>query len=237
MTFENASQLNNELLEKQEENEQQEKELKLEEIRQKVEGWADALGKGIDDNIKETVTMFTANELPTSDSCEGHVGHGLPTPYIEISASDKPETRFVGEEAVFEKVAKKYGVPVEDVERARTDEAYWEAMKECSQNGETEEYKKWEKKNAKLTARAEKLLEEFYKNRKVDSDIKLEIDKFVGGSRIHSGGESYENYQEDAWSEKKFTEEEKEKITKKIEEYRTEMNEFTKFLKNKYFSE
>jgi hypothetical protein len=50
-----------------------EKEVKLDEIRDRVEKIADGLGLGIDDGIKESVVAVMANEFPTSGSCKGHL--------------------------------------------------------------------------------------------------------------------------------------------------------------------
>lgn len=62
-----------------------EKQRRLIEIREKVEKITDKLGKGIDDGIKESVTVLLANEFPTSQSCEGHIGEkGASYPWVEI---------------------------------------------------------------------------------------------------------------------------------------------------------
>ncbi len=218
--------------ENQEKAKNKEKDLKLEEIRQEVENIGDRLGKPIDEGIKETVVMFKANELPTSDSCEGHIERGLPVPYVEVSAPNEPEERFVGQNEAFEKVAKKYNLTIEEVKTSKIDEAYWEAMKECSQNKETEEYKKWNEENEKLLVKGRGFLEEFYKDRKVEPNVKLQIEEGVGNFRIHNGGEDYQPVIEE---EREFSEEEKKARAEKIEKYRAEMREFTKFLKEKYF--
>src|SRR3990167_2361822 len=107
-------------------------------------------------------------------------------------------------------------------------------MKECSQNEETEEYKKWNKENEKLLAKGHNLLEEFYKERKVEPDVKLQIEEGVGNFRIHNGGEDYQPVIEE---EREFTEEEKKIRAEKVGKYRAEMQEFTKFLRNRYFEE
>jgi len=192
--------------ENREKMENQEKNLKLEGIRQEVENIGDRLGKPIDEGIKETVVMFKANELPTSDSCEGHIERGLPVPYVEVSAPNEPEERFIGQNEAFEKVAKKYNITVEEAKTSKIDEAYWEAMKECSQNEETEEYKKWNEENKKLLAKGRNLLDEFYKDRQVEPNVKLEIEEGVGNFRIHNGGEDYQPVIEE---EREFSEEEK----------------------------
>ena len=211
----------------------QEKNLKLEKIRHDVESISDRLGKPIEEGIKETVVMFKANELPTSDSCEGHIERGLPVPYVEVSPSNEPEERFVGQNEAFEKVAKKYNITPEEAKTSKIDEAYWEAMKECSQNEETEEYQKWNKENEKLLANSHNLLEEFYKERQVEPDEKLEIDEGVGNFRIHNGGEDYQPIIENG---REFSEEEKKARAEKLEKYRPEMKKFTTFLKEKYFN-
>ncbi len=115
---------------------------------------------------------------------------------------------------------------------AKIDEAYWEAMKECSKNEETEEYKKWDEENQKLMQRASELLKAFYKDREVEENIKLQIDEQVAGFRIHNGGEDYQPIIEEV---KEFSEEEKKEQVEKLKKYRTEMDEFTKFLIDKYF--
>ncbi len=213
--------------------ENQEKNLKLEEIRQKVENIYDRLGHPIDEGIKESVVMFEANELPTSASCEGHIERGLPVPWVDVSAPNEPEEKFVDQNEVFEKVAKKYNITLEEVKTSKIDEAYWEAMKECSQNEETKEYQKWEKENERLLAKGRNLLDEFYKERKVESDIKLEVEEGAGYFRIHNGGKDYKPVIEE---EREFTEEEKKARAEKLEKYRLEMKEFTNFLKEKYFT-
>lgn len=216
----------------QEKTENQEKNLKLEEIKHEVENIGDRLGRPIDEGIRETVVMFKANELPTSDSCEGHVDRGLPVPYVEVSAPNEPQKRFIGQNEAFEKAAKKYNITLEEAKTSKIDEAYWEAMKECSQNEETEEYKKWNKENEKLLVKGRDLLEEFYKNRKVEPNVKLQIEEGVGNFRIHNGGEDYQPIIE---TKQEFSEEEKKMRAEKLEKYRPEMKEFTEFLKEKYF--
>lgn len=49
------------------------KEEKLKEIRKKLEKVTDTVGHPIEQGIKETVVMFNAFELPTTQSCEGHI--------------------------------------------------------------------------------------------------------------------------------------------------------------------
>ncbi len=206
--------------------------LELEKIREEVKNIADRTGKPIDKNIRETVVMFEANGLSTSSSCEGHIEKGLVVPYMEVSTPNEPEERFINQNKIFEKVAKKYNITPEQVKTSKINEAYWEAMKECSRNEETEEYKNWKEKNKKLMQKAAKLLEEFYKERQVELNIKLQIDETADSFRIHNGGEDYNPIIE---TEQKFSEKEKKIRSEKLKKYRAEMEVFTKFLKDRYF--
>lgn len=211
----------------------QEKENRLQKIRAEVDKIVDAEGMPIDSNIKETVVGLMALEFPTSASCEGHLEpeHGLGAPWVEISAPNEPEERFVGEKEIYQKIAEKYGISLEDVKRARHYQAYEEAVRETSKNEETPEYKKWRQENKKLMDKVESLLTEFYKNRKVAPNIRLEIEEFGEGGyfRIHNGGEDYKS------ESKKLTQEELEAKKERLKQYQKEMQEFAEFLKKKYF--
>lgn len=211
----------------------QEKENRLNKIREEVDKIVDAVGMPIDPNIKETVVALMALEFPTTASCEGHLepGSGLGAPWVEIAAPNEPEERFVGEKEIYQKIAEKYGIPVDDVKRAKHFEAYTEAIKMASQNDETPEYKKWRQENQKLMNKVEDLLAEFYRNREVAPNIRLEIEKFEEGDffRIHNGGEDYKTTTE------KITEEQIKIKEERLKQYQKEMQEFAEFLKKKYF--
>lgn len=62
-----------------------EKQTKWNEALSSVEKITDKLGKKIDSGIKETVTAFLINGFNTDGSCEGHLDHGRPYPWIDIS--------------------------------------------------------------------------------------------------------------------------------------------------------
>lgn len=202
-----------------------------ENIRGQIEEWRDALGKPIDEKIKDSIIAFNALEIPTGASCEGHLDSGYPVPWIDVEAPGKPRERFVGEKEFFQKIADKYGISLEEVVRGDNEKAWVEAMNgPYYENDETPEYKKWRGKMTELELRAGNLLEEFYKNRQVSEDLKLEIDKGGAGVfRIHNGGKDYEpSY--------RMSEEQKKGLDERLKHYRVEMEEFTKFLKEKYFS-
>ncbi len=199
--------------------------------REEIDKMGDRLGFGIDEGIKETVVAFKVNGLPTSSSCEGHVDRGLPIPWVEIQAPNEPDERFIGQNESFKKMAKKYNITVEQVKHAKNNDAYWEAINECAKNGETEKYKKWEEENKRLQAKARKLLNEFYKDRKVKSDIKLKIDKGVSAFRIHNGEKDYDDLSEHP---EEVSDARKQERAKKLLIYRKEMSDFTEFLKMKF---
>ena len=202
----------------------------LDKLRKKVDKITDALGMPVDEGIKEAVIMFNAVGLYTSASCEGHLDHGLPAPWIDVEAPNEPKERYVGEKEIFRKVARKYNLKVEELRRGYNIEALEEAGREIVKNEETKEYKIWRKENQKLLKKAKKFLEEFYKNRKVEPDIKLEIEIFGNGSfRIHNGGKYYKLVND-------LSRKEKREVKKMLKKFREEMNAFTEFLKNKFFS-
>ena len=83
------------------EQEKSKKEIVWKQKQQEIDEIVDLNGKGIDEGIKETVVAFNINELPTSNSCEGHIDHGLPYPFVEVEAEglcglreDRPRERF-----------------------------------------------------------------------------------------------------------------------------------------------
>jgi hypothetical protein len=67
-----------------------------EELAKKFSRVTDRIGKPIDEGILETVVALNALDIPTSMSCEGHLDHGLPYPWIDVSTpsfvkDDTPE--------------------------------------------------------------------------------------------------------------------------------------------------
>src|SRR5579862_3856182 len=82
-----------------------EKQVAWEAKRREIDQLIDGLGLGIDEGIKETVVAFNMLGLNTSGSCEGHLDHGLTTPWVDIEAPGRPETEFIGEMDVFQRTA------------------------------------------------------------------------------------------------------------------------------------
>ena len=205
----------------------------LNKIREEVDKIVDALGKHIDEGIKETVVFLIALEIPTEGSCEGHIDYGYNGPWVDISAPNRPEERFIGEIEAYQEIADKYNISIEEVKKAlyNKESPYHQEVRdafiEVSKKGETLEYKKWKKENEKLYKKVKELLEEFYKDRKVEDDIRLIIEEYATFYRIKNAGS--EPIPEE------MSEEERKIRGEKLKRNQEEMKAFTEFLKRKFF--
>ncbi len=207
-------------------------------VKSEIENTADAEGHGIDEGIKDTVIALNAFDITTGQSCEGHLDSGMSAPWVRIEAPNEPEERFVGQNQTFEKVAKKYDMPVEEAKRMFDIDAYWEAFHECEKNGETKEYQKWREEGGKLLYIVNEILDDFYKSRQVADNVKIKLDTesvedmAEGSFEILNGSEDYRNI-----NDIELSEYEKESLGKRLAEYRKEMQAFAEFLKDKFFGE
>ena len=199
--------------------------------REEIDDIADALDLGIDAGIKETVVAFNMLGFNTSGSCEGHLDHGLSTPYIDIEAPDRPETKYVGEMEIFQRVADQYHVPLEEVRRAIPFEAWKEAYRESSRNEYTPEFQRFMEETNQAKRRLEPFIEKFYAGKDVPSDIRLHIDTSIGSLVRVWCGESETHF---AHSEDALPQQVRSMLLAKRQE---EMRAFTNFLREKYFSE
>lgn len=111
-----------------------------------------------------------------------------------------------------------YGLPFPWVEVYASEPEGWKESEEKKQE--------WIIENLKQQQKMMGFLEEFYQERKTPFDARLTFDKIgaFGGFRVQSFG---------AEMMALLTPEERKQ---KLELYRKEMNDFTKFLKDKYFS-
>lgn len=201
-------------------------------VKKEMEEAADVLGYEIEKDIMEPVVALNVFGINTNQSCAGHIDRGMSAPWISIKAPDEPEEQFSGQNESFERVAKKYEMPVEEAKRMFNEDAYWEAIRECEANDETEEYKKWKEEGKKLLCIIKKILNDFYKDRYVSDSFKIKTTTIGGSFRIFNGGDDYRGI-----GGVKLSEEEKESLSKRLEDYRKEMQDFAAFLKSKFFSE
>lgn len=215
------------------------KEKKLEGWLKKVEETGDRLGLNIDEKIKETVAFLNANEIRTSGSCQGHHDWGVSAPWVEIEADNKPEETYATEKEIYKEIARKRNLTVEQVKNPQTNEEnqawrkVWIEIDKIKNIKETEEYKKWGEENLRLYNKVKRLLDEFYKDREVESDSKIIVSSKTArhGFRIHNGGDDYKPVIKDG---KKPDNKEQEFLAEKLEKYQKEMQEFANFLKGKY---
>ena len=56
----------------------------LDEVRKEVEAMKDSKGEPVDEKIKDLVIGLRRWGIKTEFSCEGHLDHGLPYPWIDI---------------------------------------------------------------------------------------------------------------------------------------------------------
>lgn len=163
-----------------------EKEQKWTELRDNVDSIVDKLGEGVDEGIKGSVIALSANEFPTSSSCEGHLSEmGASYPWVEIYTPE-PEG--------------------------------WK--------NDTEKQKEWTEENLKQQMRMIDMFNEFYQNRETPIDARLNF-RYIGafgGFRIQSMGSEVMQL---------LSTEEKEQ---KLKEYRKEMDDFSEFLKKRFFN-
>lgn len=151
-------------------------------------------------------------------------------------------------------VEKEYGVTPEITKKwmeagTQVDKEIEKARKD-GRLQETEEYKNWKTENDAMKDKAQQLLDEFYENRKVPKDARLIIDQDGTGSWcIYNGGKDYydvtRQQNEIPDTDKKYyqkildgknSKKEQNELEGRVENYRTEFQDFSKFLKQKYFT-
>lgn len=178
---------------------QQEKEGRWQEALHTVDQLKDRLGLGVDEGIKETVAAFHVFEIHTTASHEGKLDR-YPIPYIDVESPDTER---------LEKRLKDLG-SASEVEAAEVESVQEEIRR----------------KNLEERKKIIPLLEEFYTERKVPYDIRLNIrDLARGWSRIQSQGAAFQEIEQDEEVKKQ-----------KLQQFQEEMRAFTEFLKDKYFA-
>lgn len=134
--------------EQKEKAQKSQKEIEWEKKRKEVDSWRDKLNHPVDEKIKETVVAFNLSGLPTTGSCEGHTDDGMPAPWIDVEAPEKPAERFfkkTDDEKIFQKLADEYNIPQKERE------AYLKAFRESEKKGgPTPEFKRWRQKTKSL---------------------------------------------------------------------------------------
>jgi len=196
-------------------------------IALEVEHITDKLGQGVDEQVKETLVALKANEFGTTASCEGHLDRGLPYPWVDVeSILAENDANLVSR---YSDLKNKYRL---------------ERKGKLEMNPqEKEEYgnmtKRQIEENQKTYEKFSLLIDEFYETSKnTDESSKLIINKGPWNqSRLQTAEgrgigkenrEKHENYLSKLSAEEKAG---------KLEAYQHEMKRFTKFLKEKFFSQ
>jgi hypothetical protein len=75
------------------------KQIKWDLLVKKYSQVGDALGKGIDSGILETVVALNALGINTRQSCEGHMKYGVASPWVDVENSDQKKIKLGLDEA------------------------------------------------------------------------------------------------------------------------------------------
>lgn len=203
------------------------------EKRAEIDQVADAEGKGIEPKIKEAIVGLNVMGYETTQSCEGHSGPDqFSLPWIRVAAPNEPAYRFAGQEDAFQRAATKFNTTLEAIRRADNADGYWEAMREASENGESPEHISWREQNGELIRKLQNLLDEFYQGRNVDSEVRLYIVVNPEGDfELRQGAKEYQALPED------LTDKDKQGISEKLTACQTEIDAFTKFLRQKFLGQ
>lgn len=199
------------------------KEKYWDQIKSEVDRICDRLGKKIDPEIKESVIALQALNFKTSASCQGHLNHGLAAPWIDIGES-KPkrslEKRSIKEQTLLQikRLLRKLSPLLDKFHKGLAIDLFLPRKNK-------KQIKVMTEKNLKGQMRLMELLDEFYKDREISSDIRLILRPRGGYGKawLTSRGARFQEIR----SQKEREE--------KLKQYQQEMNAFTNFLKKKYF--
>jgi hypothetical protein len=171
----------------------------------------DALGRGIDSGIFETVVILQLLGFTTEQSCEGHMDHGKCAPWVTLISPTHE---------IYDEAAQLYQQGDVSHAKASKEEAY--ALYQQAQQMKN-------RADALHAQEIQKLLtylHSFYRDRHVAYDCRLILYSDIPGtSTLESQGASFQ-------IALPLTQQEQ-----KLLEYRQEMRAFTIFLKNAFFEE
>jgi hypothetical protein len=189
-------------------------------ITKEIEFIVDKLGEPIDNGIKESVIALNAHNFGTMASCEGHLDHGFPYPWVDIGSQIAAENNKV--KSRFNKLWKKY-----------LKEKRGEEQMLSTEKTELQELIDLETAaNTNDLNRLTELLNEFYElngNENVGLELRIRMWNQVRlqPTRVPTG--PVKSVKEEL---AKISNEE---IERNLNEYREEMNRFTKFLRDRFF--
>ncbi len=198
-------------------------------MEKEVHSWGDALGMGIDPQIKKTVIVLNLLGFKTTQSCEGHIDRALPYPWVRITTETPEIEKLIKERNDLWAIAHKKET---EIAKKHPGLSLGEALRKEPTPELDEIYKKYHRLNADvekaLKARIkplQTLLKEFYTQRRADPEVMLTINANILDLFELSSPDGI-------WQ---ITRSDQEKL-KKLQAYQGEMNAFADFLSNYYFN-
>ncbi len=188
-----------------------------------VDNWTDRMNLKVDKNIKDTVIVLNLLNIPTVQSCEGHLKWGLPYPWIEIE-TDTPQ--------VLELIQQAQGIEsqIEEEERLLKEQFPLLNWNKILMNKEAEKLRGFYQQRLEIFDEVDRikherlatlydLLNKFYQNGSPYYDHTL----ILAYNRLESLGGMWQNLRTD--KEKK----------EKLKAYQNELQDFTEFLIDYYY--
>lgn len=177
----------------------------------KVNKITDRLGMPVDKDIKETVIVINLLGFKTSGSCEGHMDHGVAGPWVDIDPKD-----FIDLSTQIANALSK----AEEAEKAKKSDAVVNKLFKNYHSLISKEVQPVLEEARKFTS----YLKEFYSSHKTSYDRMLIIRTMYRFFRIESLGVFLQDIADPKTKQQK------------LGGYQEEMNLFTNFLKDKFFS-
>jgi len=197
-------------------------------ISKQVDSITDALDMHIDEKIKPVVIGLNALGITTSGSCGGHIDEDGRTrfPYLDFSAPNEPEYRHQNEENIINEILDKY-----KIEPRKKNYIFWPGNEAAEKEyydrirnaPTTKEYIEWDNKNFALERSVFNIVSLFNEQK---GSNRLPVITYDPGPAIvcRLNNEEYIKTLS------------KEDLNKYVLEAQKEMDEFSVFLKNRFFN-
>ncbi len=206
-----------------------EKQQRWQAMEKEIDSITDGLGLGIDPGIKTTVIVLNLLGFKTSQSCEGHIGRGLPYPWIDFETENQ---EIADLNTKHQNIIKLIEKERSDIQKKYPDLSLGEALRKEESKDLNSLYQKMhtindaiEKISKSQLMPLKKLLGDFYKGRTTDPDRMITIHELNPTFlRMYSLGGNWQIVRSD--NDK----------ASKLKEYQQEMKKFTNFLTDQYFS-
>ncbi len=216
-------------MEQQHAAERMQRQMQLDTYAKEAHEVKDRLGKTLDAGILDTVIALRACDIPTTQSCEGHIDHGHPAPWVHVRAPDEPPM-IENEMDALTTIKTTYGIDVEQIKESQSQHIMDEFL-HLVRDGQSDEWKAWMSKNMLLQKQVQDLLETYAS--KVGNDVAKQItihSSTIGGDfRIVAGLEQYE-----ILNAKQKNQNERDALTKHLVDLQQIMQDFGAFIKQEF---